>query len=147
MPSIAFGSGSVDVRYSDPVAVAVGPIDFIHVVIKALLAWHQESSRYFSLGIDGSKSEKNLWRQTRLSEGREAYWKENGRDVSKTIQRERVRINHVLTRVIRDPHTGSLKRGYLDRSLAGWLEKEALSPGDRQCTEGSEPVKFSEEGA
>ena len=38
------------------------------------LAWHPESSPVFSpLEIDGSKGKKNLRRQARLPEGRQAY--------------------------------------------------------------------------
>jgi hypothetical protein len=36
----ALGSGSVDVRNSDPVAVALGPIYFIHVVVETFWARH-----------------------------------------------------------------------------------------------------------
>jgi hypothetical protein len=38
----------------------VGPIDFIDLILETLWAWHLESSRYYSPGSDGSKSEKNL---------------------------------------------------------------------------------------
>jgi hypothetical protein len=74
------GSGRLEVRNSDSAAATARPIDVVLCSSRIVLCM---ASEVFLLGIDGSKSEKNLRRQTRVSEGREAYWIENGKDVSR----------------------------------------------------------------
>jgi hypothetical protein len=68
------------------------------------------------VGTNGSKSEKNLRRQTRLSEGRkpyllvwEAYWKENRRDASRRFS-ENAYADDIAQRKAREARIAAQER-------------------------------------
>jgi hypothetical protein len=71
----ALGSSSVEVWNLGAVAATARPIDFIPDSGRSFLAVALGILAYFCWESMARKGERNLRRQTRFSEDREAYWK------------------------------------------------------------------------